>query len=424
MRYGYLSECDGGLIPNIGWVVHFKCALANNEQRIYPNSGSTLCEGHFHVDNVHFQVVDFENCDFPKFHKHFIQIYKNMVKFNFSNVALEVLQPEFFNYTTTAKTIIVSQNKIEELPPQLFGNAMNLRVLDFAQNKIQSVDPLAFSQLYAVEYLNLSYNQISEISLKHANLTTLLSLDLSNNKLNSFEEHIFENVSALKSLNLSCNPIENLRVDIFTYLPNLENLSLRRIKISSIALGTFSYQDKLVSLDLSENALQYLDSGHFLPILRDLRSLRLNDNELTDLNEFRNALFPSLIELDIKNNRFNCENLKHFMNSFDCSKIDLIINPKSTNLQKSSIRGINCDNTEKVVNLPIEQILNNLSEKVNKINNFMIGIYFLLKDSKETKMLNNRVNITTDDYLQKFPFTFSIEFVFFSTKIINLMNQL
>lgn len=385
MKYGYLSDCDGGDIPNIGWVVHFKCALANNEQRVHPNPWSTLCEGHFHVDNVHFHVVDFENCEFPTFHKHFIEIYKNMVKFNFSNVGLEVLQPEFFNYTTTAKTVIVSQNKIKGLPPQLFGNAINLKDLDFAQNQINFVHPLAFSQLYAVEYLNLSYNLISEISLEHANLTTLLSLDLSNNELNSFEEHFFDNVSALKSLNLSCNPIENLRVDIFTYLPNLENLSLRRINISSIVLGTFSYQTKLVSLDLSENFLQCLDSGHFSPILRDLRSLRLNDNELTDLNGYRNAFFPSLIELDIRNNRFNCENLKYFMHSIDWSKIDLTTNPKSTNLQKSNIRGINCDDTESVVNLPIEQILNSLSEKLNKTHNVMLGIFCLLQDSEETE---------------------------------------
>lgn len=177
---------------------------------------------------------------------------------------------------------------------------------------------MAFEGAIKLETLNLSNNQI--IGLESSTLCCipdLLLLDLSNNNVTKLSENIFDKLLKLKELNLSFNSIGDLEISTFTYLINLEHLSLRRTNLSNVQRGTFLHQHKLVSLDLSENNLKKLNFTLFSPIQRDMRSLRMGDNNLNNLYGFRNTLFPQLNLLDIQGNPFNCSYLAHFMESVD-----------------------------------------------------------------------------------------------------------
>lgn len=114
------------------------------------------------------------------------------------------------------------------------------------------------------------------------------------------------------------------------------------MNLSHIELGAFSHQQKLISLDLSVNELNKLDFKLFYPALHDLKSLLIADNHLKDLNGFRNALFPGLALLDIKNNDFNCSYLEYFMESVNWEKLRLSIDSLSVSPIESNIRGIKC----------------------------------------------------------------------------------
>lgn len=387
-KYGHISKCQTGyqsINSNVYYyysyfhqVYHFLCESTNLEDNIF-QSNYTSCTQNY--SNVVFRAIDFHNCQFSRFERNYFQIYPNLFTLIISDVGLEVLQTEIFDDATKLINLYASQNQISEIPAQLFSKAVQLKIVDLSRNNIEKIDSSAFDGLNSLDYLNLSYNQISEILPTTLNLPHLQVLDLSYNKINALSDHSFDNASALKQLYLMCNPIGNLKVDTFAYLSDLENLNLRRTNISSIILGTFSHQHRLVGLDLSENSLKYLDFGLFFPILQYLQSLRLSGNELTDLSGFRNSLFPSLIQLDIKNNRFNCTYLKKFMDSVDWRQIFLMVDPKSMNLQQASIRGVNCEE----IDIPEDEKENaNLNDKSEKSND---RINIILDDSLFVKFL-------------------------------------
>lgn len=221
---------------------------------------------------------------------------------------------------------------------------MEIEFVDFSNNSIQSIDPSAFEGVAQLKKLNLSRNHLSELELQWFSISSLEILDLSHNNLTHLNEHAFDELVNLKHLDLSHNPIGNLEIGTFAYLTQLEILILKHTNISSIQLGTFSHQLKLISLDLSENQLKVLDFELFLPILHDLQSFYLNQNQLTDLNGFRNDIFPQLRLLDIKNNQFNCSYLRSFIASVDWKELHMPIDPHVTKIHEGNIRGVNCKN--------------------------------------------------------------------------------
>lgn len=221
--------------------------------------------------------------------------------------------------------------------------------------------------------LNTSHNKISSINLHIPCAPTLLRFDISNNNLTHLDDHTFELTTNLKFLNLSFNPFGDIQINTFSTLLDLEHSDLKHTNITRIQLGTFSHQHKLITLDLSENKLSKFDCKLFFPIMHDLLSLRLGGNQLEELIGFRNSLFPRLELLDIIDNSFNCSYLHQFMEVINWEKLHLHLALNSVQHEKTSIRGITCNDiiyepNENVVpkeNKSLEQILNENFSKLN-----------------------------------------------------------
>lgn len=338
------------------------------------NPGEFLYDDHFKCSNTPDGLIydwtgriDFQNCRFDSFETYFLQNFKFLHTLNISDLGLEKLEMKNLLESKNLLNFFASRNYLTEIPSLLFVNAANLRYADLSKNLIKSVMPLAFENAIGLEMLdlsenfitefeeqsfkdqanlkmfNLSHNQINSLDLRSLSSRLLLSLDVSNNVLTTLIDHTFDNFIELKTLNLSFNPIGNLKVETFAYLSKLENLNLRETNISSIQLGTFSHQHKLIALDLSDNSLKVLEFNLFLPGCGDLRSLDLAGNQLTELTDFHNSLFPQLHEFGIENNRFNCTYLQGFMKSVDWKNISLIVDPRSIDTRQTNIRGIQCE---------------------------------------------------------------------------------
>ncbi|XP_031637798.1 toll-like receptor 6, partial [Contarinia nasturtii] len=308
-------------------------------------------------------------CRFREIDPEYFEVFKSLHTFNISDVELESLQPKVFQEATELTILIASQNKLTEIPSLSFNYNYKLEHVDFSQNIIKKVDPLAFigadnirsldlsqnkltelsdqlfKNLINLKYLNISHNSIDKFDSNHVCSSKLLKLDLSYNNLTYLSNHLFDRTTEMKVLDLSFNSIGNLNVEIFAFMPNLERLNLRHTKMTSIQLGTFSHQHKLISLDLSENHLKEVNFGLFMPVMHDLKILRLGGNQLSHLNGFRNALFPELTLLDIMNNAFNCSYLQHFMEIIDWKNLHLHFVPRSTKEDETNIRGISCNYT-------------------------------------------------------------------------------
>lgn len=295
------------------------CAEIDRENSVFPNNSLFHCLHFGTIDYDWPGKINFENCRFSQLKRDIFNKFSYIHTIDLSGLGLEILQSDILSEATKLTTLSVSQNNLTEIPPLFFVNVKNLNHVDISENKISQIDLFAF-----------------------AGGSEIQSLDLSHNSLTIIREHTFDELINLELLNLSFNPIGDLEIDIFIHLLKLKHLILRRINISYITLGTFSHQQQLASLDLSENALKVLNFKIFYPIQHELRALYINGNQLSNLNGFRNALFPRLTLFDIKNNEFNCTYLEYFMETVNWEKIQLMIDPKLIDPHASSIRGINC----------------------------------------------------------------------------------
>lgn len=357
LKFEYINDCifkDKSIIPGSDEIT-FICSAIDREDKVFVSkSNQTKCSNTFVLSYYDYSykwhgIVDFQNCRFPQLKKNFFDIFKNMHTFNISNIELETMQLDIFRDASNVTNLDLSGNKLTEIPSHIFFNARKLKFVFFSNNAIGRVDPMAFFGATDLRTLDLSHNRISELidTLTFSFLSNLVNLDLSCNNLTvDINEHIFDKLTKLELLNLSFNRIANLEIKIFSNLPRLKDLNLKGMNLSNIQLGTFSQQHELVTLDLSGNRLTRLDFKLFLPVLKDLRSLRLENNQLKNLNGLKNKIFPQLNLLQIQGNLFSCAYLAHFMGMFDWTNIQLMSSDvNSTYLYDSNIHGIGCNDT-------------------------------------------------------------------------------
>lgn len=370
-KYEHISKCHfynaGNIFGNDN--VTFICGEIDRENAVFFHNDKINCTNYVYGIGTFWPgTVDFENCHFARLNRNFFKHFPKMHSINLSYVGLESLQKEIFNEATNVSKLILSKNQLTEIPSLVFVNAKNLTSADFSENKIVYIDSFAFAganKLQSLDLsknelngldevfnaarnlqvLNLSFNRLSLLNPRNFSTCKLLELDVSHNNITTVQEHTFDKLSELKLLNLSFNPIGDLTSDRFVYLVNLEHLNMKRTNLSVIQLGAFSHQHKLISLDLSENSMKMLDFKLFFPIQHDLVALYLSGNQLSHLNGFRNTLFPQLKLLDIKNNKFSCTYLEHFMESISWEKIRLLVDANSISPRDVNIRGIGCDAT-------------------------------------------------------------------------------
>lgn len=218
----------------------------------------------------------------------------NLVLVQLSNETIDV-EPLTFNHLNSLKMLNLSNNHIEKIEQNTFYNLSKLSTLIFAPVQIDMMDRFGFAGINNIKELNLSRSN------SFAKNRTIIDKDA------------FYNFTSLVSLNLANNRIENLNVGTFYKLQNLQHLNLSNIHLTEIRFGTFSQSKTLLTLDLSKNFLKKFDFANFLPVYYQFRKFYLNGNRLTELQEFRRSLVPNLSVLDLTDNSFNCTYLKNFL---------------------------------------------------------------------------------------------------------------
>ncbi|KAM6290532.1 tsukushi isoform 2-T5 [Porphyrio hochstetteri] len=135
-------------------------------------------------------------------------------------------------------------------------------------------------------YLDLSSNKletINESMLTGPGYTTLVSLDLSYNKIAKISSTTFSRLRYLESLDLSHNSLEVLPEDCFSSSP-LGDIDLSNNKLLDIALDVFASkgQGKPLNVDLSNNMLSTITRHHEKSI-PNIQNLNLSGNRLTSV---------------------------------------------------------------------------------------------------------------------------------------------
>ncbi|KAM3616399.1 uncharacterized protein V6R79_017244 [Siganus canaliculatus] len=195
---------------------------------------------------------------------------------------------------TTLVSLDLSSNGITEVSPSALSKLRYLETLDLSHNNLESLSSGCFSGLPLAE-VDLSHNSFQEFDL--AMFTTKVngepvSIDLSENKLESVSATLHGRVLYIQSLNLSANQLLNV--------PRLAGLPLRYLNldanpITHIKEGAFAKLKDLVYLSISGlHELQEIEPQSFKGLL-SLQVLDLSNNP--KLKTLSPAVFSGLDSL-------------------------------------------------------------------------------------------------------------------------------
>lgn len=160
-----------------------------------------------------------------------------------------------------------------------------MQVLDLSLNLIQRLPRRAFAKEGLTNLQRIFLRRCELVQIDNdalLELTNLVELDLSENRLRSIPSLIFRHTPELRELLLRKNSIQVIPVDAFDHLASLRTLDLSHCYISSIAARAFEP-------------------------LRLLEKLKLAFNRLTELRPRLVDSLSNLHELTVHNNPWNCD---------------------------------------------------------------------------------------------------------------------
>uniref|UniRef100_A0A1I8MJP1 Leucine rich repeat protein n=1 Tax=Musca domestica TaxID=7370 RepID=A0A1I8MJP1_MUSDO len=270
----------------------------------------------------------------------------NMNKVILSHNVLTSIPTDLFLDNAYMDAVYLDYNQLEELKAEVFHGLRHIRELNVAHNRLKQFDPQIFQNSYGPEMLILAFNELTDFQLTNKTITKRLDLDsnrlsrlsvngtsyisANNNSITQVEvwngqdvntlllkQNQLKDINSIVSLtqlielDISYNPVGNPNISTFQNLKHLTMLNLRATGISKLAFGMFAKLGNLESLDLAYNNLTELNLDMFVPANDKLRSFFVDANNLTEIQgkySFAKA-FPSLMELGISRNRFNCSYL-------------------------------------------------------------------------------------------------------------------
>lgn len=195
----------------------------------------------------------------------------------------------------------LTRNLVREIPARLFQNFENLVNIELSGNMLSAVSQHTFAGLETT-LLNLDLSNNRLTSVTSLQLRSLMSLNLADNHLKRLTPDTFEHLVKLRYLNISGNPLYGGFPPIFPSslltldasrtglktLPTVLLLNLRSLmsvalsgnNLQEIGEGTFQHLYNLTRVDLSENAIERIDNGAFVGLI-NLYELNLRGNRLS-----------------------------------------------------------------------------------------------------------------------------------------------
>lgn len=253
--------------------------------------------------SLHSTMIDLSGQNIEDIWEYTFKRMQNVISLNLSYNSLffELNQTEsrnitIFNGLSQLKVLDLSHNELDEmvLDAYFFQNLGNLRELNLSNNRLGSLFENLFDSLTELRHLDLSFNEIHTIDQTHFfHLKKLVSLDLSLNLIEEISVYFLQSNVKLKRLNLSNNLLEVIDESTFSMRSsNLIELDLNNNQLISIKKLAFTDLRKLKELDLSYNKLESIDA---IADLNDLEELNIQSNDIT--NDFDSNVLANLSKL-------------------------------------------------------------------------------------------------------------------------------
>eukprot|EP00090_Calanus_glacialis_P019644 TRINITY_DN30137_c0_g1_i1.p1 TRINITY_DN30137_c0_g1~~TRINITY_DN30137_c0_g1_i1.p1 ORF type:complete len:1191 (-),score=181.26 TRINITY_DN30137_c0_g1_i1:163-3735(-) len=257
--YDTPEDCSWSPMPNSDDSVFLTCKLSSINSRL---------------ERTNFSVIPSENT--------------RGLKIVCTEPNLGKLEPSGFASLSLLEELVIDGCALESLPSDAFKGLFGLKKLSVITKNLSvlKVEADTFSHLSSLESLDLSENSIREFpSGEICKLTELTHLNLSSNEIGSTFDLSVQAPTAsclphLKLLDLSNNEITSLESNTLPGWASLEDLRLQKNFIRFIAPDVFS-NSSIKILDMSNNQINHLPPSLFHSI--PLQSLSLANNTLSSL---------------------------------------------------------------------------------------------------------------------------------------------
>uniref|UniRef100_UPI00398F8A32 decorin-like n=1 Tax=Pristiophorus japonicus TaxID=55135 RepID=UPI00398F8A32 len=191
------------------------------------------------------------------------------------NNRLQRIHPKAFSSLHSLRRLYLAKNLISTVPENMPKTLLELHICD---NKINFVKKKPFDGMSNMFALELSRNPLKPKGVAKAAFQGLKKLSYLRITETGLSEIPKDLPSSISEMHLDRNKIIKVEVDDFTNLSSLVRLRLSSNKIRYFANKTLSHMPKLQDLHLDNNRLFAIPPG--LPQHRNIMALYLNDNQI------------------------------------------------------------------------------------------------------------------------------------------------
>ncbi|XP_044272304.1 leucine-rich repeat-containing protein 70-like [Tribolium madens] len=212
----------------------------------------------------------------------------NTIIANFAGNNLPTLEP--LPPTNASVEIILSRCNIKYLKPALFAASPDVKFVDLSYNKLPA-EQIA-SEKFRGPINNTEYRPIA-----------IENLNLAYNQIHSLGMKVFEHMPNLKILNLEGNDFTML--DLHTQLAlssirQLQSLNLANNELTEMIAGAIETHKNLTDLNLSNNLLDFVPFS-LAKVGNSLQILNLDNNPIMELTSESFLGLGNIIELSANN---------------------------------------------------------------------------------------------------------------------------
>lgn len=230
---------------------------------------------------------------------------------SFTNVA-EILQC----FSSSIESIDLSSNVVGKLTSTTFERFINLRELSLSDTKLTDFDLNVFKTPNRINLLDISFNNLRHIGniQLFESFNLLYELKAAGNQLENTQALIPHLRSSVEIIDLSGNFIGKLSSNAFRPLTALKVLNLSDTALSIADYNPFESVKTLLSLDVSHNNLGQVNLAVLSATLNRLEYFYAAHCQIENALNVIEQLGPSLIELNLSENRIRILNAQTLFN--------------------------------------------------------------------------------------------------------------
>ncbi|KAH3822586.1 leucine-rich repeat and immunoglobulin-like domain-containing nogo receptor-interacting protein 1 [Dreissena polymorpha] len=156
------------------------------------------------------QTLEVKNIPLKKISENDLVHFPNLKELTLSGNKIKYIEPKAFRWLGSLLQLNLDGNELAELPQELFQGLNSLKSLKLNKNSLRNLQSSSFNGLHNLETLNVNSNMLQQVEnfLLGLNISSLRSLDMSNNLLSYITNDSSYLLSNFASVDISRNKFQ------------------------------------------------------------------------------------------------------------------------------------------------------------------------------------------------------------------------